>query len=58
MQKISRIFSFAWEPALWAGFLYLSFVSLQDSAPNDAPTIAGLFALAAIGVRATRLTDS
>lgn len=54
MKRLVGIVASIWEPLLWTGFLLLSFLSLGDDAPATAPTVAGLFALAAIGCRATR----
>lgn len=61
MKRLAQAVASIWEPLLWTGFLLLSILSLGDDAPDAAPTVAGLFALAAIGFRATRtekVTDS
>lgn len=42
------------EPLLWIGFLIAAVASLDGSASENTSTVAGLFVLAAIGVRATR----
>jgi hypothetical protein len=42
------------EGLLWLGFLGVAAVSLDHGGPENGVAIAGLFALAAIGVRATR----
>lgn len=54
MKRLTLFISSIWEPALWIGFVVFSLLSLEPDAPDNAPTVAGLFALAAIGLRATR----
>lgn len=55
MKRLSHVVSLIWEPLLWIGFLFFAIFSLENDAPDTAPTVAGLFALAAIGFRATRI---
>lgn len=42
------------EGLLWLAFVAVAVISLDDNGPDNGVAIAGLLALAAIGVRATR----
>ncbi|MEG2313845.1 hypothetical protein [Brevundimonas sp.] len=44
------------EAALWLGFVWFAFAAMEDRYDADTITLAAVFALAAIGVRATRPT--
>ena len=54
MRRRIRFLTQLGEPLLWVCFFASAFVSLIDHVVVNGPTICGLFALAAIGVRATR----
>jgi hypothetical protein len=54
MGKINRIVRGAGEPLLWLGFLGGIVACVGPNPPENAVAVTGLFALAAIGVRATR----
>ncbi len=42
------------EAALWLGFVWLALIAMDNRYDADTITLAAVFALAAIGVRATR----
>jgi len=55
MRKISNWLKRSGEAFLWIAFLAAIVISMLDKAPTNSTTVAGLLALAAIGVRATRI---
>jgi hypothetical protein len=59
MQKLGQWFrAFPWgEGSLWMLFIFTGFIAASESSETSM-TLAGLFLLAAIGVRATRLPKS
>lgn len=54
MKRIAPFLVRLGEPLLWLGFVAGMIAAFDHSSSIDGPTIAGIFALAAIGVRATR----
>jgi hypothetical protein len=53
--KPNRLKTFPYgEAVLWLGFLFCAVVAMGDRYDLDTITLAAVFALAAIGVRATR----
>jgi hypothetical protein len=46
------------EALLWLAFIALATISLDANGPENSVAVAGLFALSAIGVRATRSVET